>query len=90
MEANLCRLASVREAVVLPLEQNGRVEALAAFVVADDQSAETALQISIRLRRELAERLPAYMIPRVLQLVDRWPLTPNGKVDRRALERRLT
>ncbi|MEU4062672.1 non-ribosomal peptide synthetase [Streptomyces wedmorensis] len=37
------------------------------------------------LRAYLADRLPAHMVPGELRTVDRMPLTPNGKVDRRAL-----
>ncbi|WP_051161501.1 non-ribosomal peptide synthetase [Nocardia brevicatena] len=37
------------------------------------------------LRRALAERLPAYMLPHTLTALDALPLTPLGKTDRRAL-----
>ncbi|OIN46445.1 non-ribosomal peptide synthetase [Pseudomonas azotoformans] len=37
------------------------------------------------LRRALAQRLPDYMLPAHLQVLDRMPLTANGKVDRRTL-----
>lgn len=40
---------------------------------------------SVKLRKHLRERLPAYMIPQHFLLVNEMPLTPNGKVDRRRL-----
>jgi len=40
---------------------------------------------SVKLRKHLRERLPAYMIPQHFLLMNEMPLTPNGKVDRRRL-----
>ncbi len=88
VESNLRALPGVREAIVIPVERDGRVESLVAFVaVAAVAPDETEFQTTQRLRRALFERLPAYMVPRTLRLVERWPLTANGKVDRRALAR---
>ena len=39
----------------------------------------------IALRRSLSARLPDYMVPRELHLVDELPLNANGKHDRGAL-----
>lgn len=36
-------------------------------------------------RNALANYLPSYMLPQQLILLDAWPLTPNGKIDRKAL-----
>ena len=40
---------------------------------------------AIEVRKHLKQKLPEYMIPSTLMLVDALPLTPNGKVDRNAL-----
>ena len=37
------------------------------------------------LRQFLSEKLPDYMIPAAIVFMEEFPLTPNGKVDRRAL-----
>jgi amino acid adenylation domain-containing protein/non-ribosomal peptide synthase protein (TIGR01720 family) len=48
---------------------------------------KVARDLGPRLRRFLGERLPDYMVPSGFLLLDRLPLTANGKVDRRALPR---
>lgn len=38
-----------------------------------------------QLRKALSQRLPGYLLPHRVQVVEDWPLTANGKLDRRAL-----
>ena len=41
------------------------------------------------LRARLGDRVPRYMLPRVVRFVDRFPMTANGKIDRRKLAESL-
>ncbi|HSK76523.1 MAG TPA: amino acid adenylation domain-containing protein, partial [Thermoanaerobaculia bacterium] len=72
IEAVLLDLPGVREAVVV-----ARDGQLAAYVVGDAAIDE--------LRSSLRERLPAAMVPSAFVPLAALPLTPNGKVDRKAL-----
>ncbi|WP_405017740.1 amino acid adenylation domain-containing protein [Kitasatospora sp. NBC_00070] len=60
---------------------DGTTRQLAAYVAVRPGSAPTATE----LRAHLAERLPAFMVPATVTVLDRLPLAPNGKVDRAAL-----
>ncbi|WP_367616520.1 amino acid adenylation domain-containing protein [Pseudomonas farsensis] len=81
IEARLLEQAAVRDAVVLAQESTNGLQ-LVAYVVADGQ-AEAALQE--RLRAHLRQHLPDYMVPGYLLLLEHLPLSPNGKLDRKAL-----
>lgn len=59
---------------------------LVAYVVKD---AEKSLEIE-ELRNHLREQLPDYMVPAAFAILDAFPLTPNNKVDRKALPRPVT
>ncbi|MEU1075438.1 MULTISPECIES: non-ribosomal peptide synthetase [unclassified Streptomyces] len=84
VEHALRREAEVDDAAVT-VEGAGTPEArLVAFVVA----APGPVPAVSALRERLTAVLPAHLVPDALTLVDRLPLTPSGKVDRRALAHR--
>ena len=89
VEAHLRGLPLVRDAVVTPLVKRGKAEALVAFVILAEPPTEPVFELTQRLRRALAERLPAYMVPGKFRYLDAFPLTANGKADRRALAETL-
>lgn len=88
IEGNLLRLPLVQGAAVVPREEDGRVKSLAAFVSLK-QGTEGSFQLAQQLKRELRAYLPEYMIPKKFVFLDRIPMTPNGKADRKALKERL-
>jgi non-ribosomal peptide synthetase component F/acyl carrier protein len=81
IEAVMATHPAVREAAVIVTGGEGGDRALAAFVVlAPDQQAT-----SEALRAHVKERLPPHMVPSTVEALAALPLTPNAKVDRKAL-----
>ncbi|WP_086956409.1 non-ribosomal peptide synthetase, partial [Xenorhabdus innexi] len=79
IEVRLAEHPAVREALVLALG-DGQDKRLVAYVVADEDS-----DLVNRLHQHLSRSLPDYMVPAAFVCLDAFPLTPNGKLDRRAL-----
>jgi amino acid adenylation domain-containing protein len=81
VEAALADHPAVREAAVVVRADPAGAPSLALYVGPVAGTAPTAGE----LRAFLAQRLPAYMMPAAVTLLDRLPRTPSGKLDRRAL-----
>ncbi|HKY37862.1 MAG TPA: amino acid adenylation domain-containing protein [Polyangiaceae bacterium] len=81
VENALRRQTGVIDAVALVREDKPGVKALVGYVV----GALGETLSSERLRAALSEALPDYMVPAKLVVLDRLPLSPNGKVDRKRL-----
>ncbi|MNL99869.1 Linear gramicidin synthase subunit B [compost metagenome] len=86
IEAVLASHPACRQAVVVCREDRPGDKRLAAYVRADANmtQADGAAFIA-SLRAQLAQAVPAYMVPPAFVLLEQFPMTPNGKVDRRAL-----
>jgi amino acid adenylation domain-containing protein len=80
VEAVLAQHAGVRESVVVAREDDRGNTRLVAYVVATNGN----LQIA-ELRNYLRQRLSEYMVPSAIVRLEVFPLTPNGKLDRKAL-----
>ena len=81
IEAVLKQLPAVRQAVVVAREITPDDKRLVAYIVAAQEEALSATHI----RSALIEKLPEYMQPSSIVLLDTFPLTPTGKIDSRAL-----
>src|SRR5262249_49114402 len=68
-------------AVVNVREDEPGDKRLVAYVVVNGEQWASAAD----LRRYLRERLPEHMVPTAIVILERLPLTPSGKIDRRAL-----
>jgi amino acid adenylation domain-containing protein len=81
IEVALAKHPSLSQAIVTIHEGVSREKRLVSYVVARPASTPTAIE----LRAFLKERLPEHMVPAEFVMLDSFPLTANGKVDRRAL-----
>ena len=77
VQAALAGLDGVEQAVVIAREDRPGDKRLVGYVTGTADPAEA--------RAALAERLPAYMVPAAVVVIDALPLTVNGKLDTRAL-----
>ncbi len=81
IEAVLAQHETVREVTVTPKEMAQGDVRLVAYVIYDSFNEPTISE----LRKFLKERLPDYMVPSIFVSMEAFPLTPNGKVDRKNL-----
>lgn len=81
VEAVLRQVPDIRDAVVLAREDVPGDKRLVAYLVFKNGNAPG----SDELRRSLQEQLPEFMIPSAFVILDAFPLSPSGKVDRKAL-----
>ncbi|CAO3570306.1 unnamed protein product [Mortierella alpina] len=80
IETRLAEHPQVREAVILVVGEGSENKQLVAYVVAEPQD-----NLVRTLRAHLSVSLPEYMVPSAFVRMDTFPLTNNGKIDRRAL-----
>ncbi|MDQ3804120.1 MAG: amino acid adenylation domain-containing protein, partial [Acidobacteriota bacterium] len=81
IESVLGQHPAVSEAVALAREDAPGDKHLVAYLVREGGTSATPAE----LRNFLKQRLPDYMLPSAFVVVEAMPLTPNGKLDRRAL-----
>ncbi|MBD2360531.1 amino acid adenylation domain-containing protein [Anabaena minutissima FACHB-250] len=81
IEAAISQYPSVHTTVVVLRENVPGNKNLVAYITLQPENSLTIAE----LRRFLESKLPGYMIPSALVILETLPLTPNGKIDRRSL-----
>jgi amino acid adenylation domain-containing protein len=86
IEARLAKHPAVREAVVIAREERpGDKRLVAYYTTSLNDGSEANAPSAEQLRAYLSASLPEYMVPAAFMALEAWPLTSNGKLDRRAL-----
>jgi len=81
IETSLNNHPAIREVLIEATQDESDDTRLVAYIVANEGQAATAAE----LRKFLRARLPEHMVPSAFIFLDAFPLTPIGKVDRKAL-----
>ena len=81
IETELEQHPAVRQGVVMVGEDLTKDKRLVAYLVPNKGQTPSA---SV-LREHLRQKLPEYMVPNTFVMLEKFPLTPNGKIDRRSL-----
>ena len=82
IEAALMQHPSVADAIVIAREDETGDKRIFAYTI---QAESTEVAETSELRTLVSEKLPYYMVPSGWMRLDQFPLTPNGKIDRKAL-----
>ncbi|WP_281558221.1 non-ribosomal peptide synthase/polyketide synthase [Thalassomonas sp. RHCl1] len=87
IESQLSRCGQVVSSLVVAREDDGRHKQLVAYVnPAEDSTALSEPGPFIEgLKQALQQALPEYMVPSAFVMIEQWPLTANGKIDKKAL-----
>ncbi|NQZ08831.1 MAG: amino acid adenylation domain-containing protein, partial [Algicola sp.] len=85
IEHHLGGLALVDSALVLAQEAAGSMQLVGYVKPTEALDNEGIPKYITSLKESLAQTLPVHMVPGIIMVLDEWPLTPNGKIDRKAL-----
>ena len=85
IEYHIANSKYVKSAVIVPIYQEDKIEYLSVLIIPAEHHFEKESQLTSAIKKELGLVLPAYMIPRKFSYHKEFPITPNGKVDRKQI-----
>ena len=83
IENQLTRHAQIKESIVILKEDENEEKYLCAYIVCVEAVEKTPA--FSELKKYLLQELPGYMVPSYFVQIEKVPLTPNGKIDRKVL-----
>ncbi|TQV81105.1 non-ribosomal peptide synthetase [Aliikangiella coralliicola] len=85
IDYQLSRCEKVNSSLIVVSENGAGDKCLIAYVVLENNEQVVESEFTEQLRQNLQQSLPDYMVPSMFAVIDEWPLTPNGKIDKKAL-----
>ena len=85
IENNLIKVSNVKNAAVVPVKKNDKIAYLTAFIQLKEDNGLSGLKNGIAIKKELANLIPSYMVPRNIKIIKEFPTNVNGKIDRKRL-----
>lgn len=86
VETSLRQDVRIRDAIAVKQVAATGTERLAAFLLLEEPCSDDG-EIVEDIRKAMARRVPGFMVPSLMRVIDAFPLNPNGKVDRKQVEK---
>jgi amino acid adenylation domain-containing protein len=83
IESQLELCSGVNDSVVFVRDDQGQEKRIVAYIISPNKINDN--EFIGQLKLQLAKSLPSYMLPTAFVVLERWPLTLNGKIDRKRL-----
>ena len=85
IDNNLLKNSKIRQAATVPSMVDGKVKSITSFVVYNEPIEKRFETVKL-VKKELAQHVPEYMIPKKVVFLDEMPLNNNGKIDKKQLK----
>lgn len=85
IENNILKVENVKNVAVVPVNKDGKISYLTAFLELKEDNSLSSLKNGINIKKELTKLIPSYMVPRNIKIVKEFPTNVNGKIDRKKL-----
>ncbi|MBL0385660.1 amino acid adenylation domain-containing protein [Tumebacillus sp. ITR2] len=81
LESVIAEYTGIREALVVARTEKNGDQRLVAYAISHDVTGSSVADVKAYVQ----SKLPDFMVPSAFIFLEKWPLTPNGKIDRKAL-----